>query len=567
MAFYLSDSNGKLIKYASNGGNGSVDLGNLDTSNLVLKSQIGNNYISTISDIDKQNKDGLSIMNNSGNIPFSEWSDDQTGEVSGIGLLGNELDLLSLTRESNSEKSLIVQSGLMIHQDSNLTMYASNEQDIANNSITMIQNYVLLDESNAGLVYYKTYEDDDGSQTASAHMLVNELGFSTRTFTNDTETLFEVKENKALLDSQELATQKWVTDTLLGEGAAESLNTISELSAALKNNENIIDTLAVDTNVVHLSEDETINGVKKFTNPVWIEVNEPSTSWKNIVIKSSGTNNRPSVNIGYNTTPTWGGIVIGYSNTGSNGNVILGSYNNYSTNANDNIVIGQHNTWTGNKGGSNNVILGYYNTDQSISGDHELNKSIAIGYKAQIATIIDGRTAENIIQLGEGLNNNQNTFQVWNYQLLDGNTGKIPNERLNDNIATKTNIPAIVNCTKLLSTTEGITLDWNYKHQYLMFGEIIEVGQKILNLFPSLLNGEDYESNNMVIQECIVTAIDTTSNTISFIALNDAGFSLSPNHNLYHSLDMSDVSKKYTMSRYGISKAIEENKTIIRRWN
>lgn len=66
--------------------------------------------------------------------------------------------------------------------------------------------------------------------------------------------------------------------------------------------------------------------------------------------------------------------------------------------------------------------------------------SVAIGYGA---TVISGK---NSIQLGEGNNSTAKTFQVYEYRLLDGNTGLIPPERLGTGYdATKTQVLKHVN--------------------------------------------------------------------------------------------------------------------------
>jgi hypothetical protein len=66
--------------------------------------------------------------------------------------------------------------------------------------------------------------------------------------------------------------------------------------------------------------------------------------------------------------------------------------------------------------------------------------SVAIGYGATVLT------ATKSIQLGQGTNRNAQTFQVYTYPLLDGNTGLIPPERLGTGYdATKTQVLKHVN--------------------------------------------------------------------------------------------------------------------------
>ena len=50
--------------------------------------------------------------------------------------------------------------------------------------------------------------------------------------------------------------------------------------------------------------------------------------------------------------------------------------------------------------------------------------SVAIGYGAAVLSV------KKSIQLGQGTNSTANSFQVYSYQMLDGNTGKIPMARL-----------------------------------------------------------------------------------------------------------------------------------------
>lgn len=77
------------------------------------------------------------------------------------------------------------------------------------------------------------------------------------------------------------------------------------------------------------------------------------------------------------------------------------------------------------------------NLDGTTSGSY----GIAIGTGSQtlntssIAIGNGGNTlaaANQSIQLGDGSNNKEKSFQVYEYELLDGNTGKIPTERLRD---------------------------------------------------------------------------------------------------------------------------------------
>lgn len=75
----------------------------------------------------------------------------------------------------------------------------------------------------------------------------------------------------------------------------------------------------------------------------------------------------------------------------------------------------------GTAGGNYGIAIGIGSQTQNTS-------SIAIGCGNSIANANQG------IQLGHGINTKEKSFQVYEYELLDGNTGKIPTERL-DNVA------------------------------------------------------------------------------------------------------------------------------------
>lgn len=150
------------------------------------------------------------------------------------------------------------------------------------------------------------------------------------------------------------------------------------------------------SNLVDLTSEQTITGEKRFNSDVYFGnshmrifsdfANFYGTSTYSIVIGGGAPYHKGS---GYTTIYGGGAVVIAPSS---------------STYINDaDIFIG--------KGAGND-------------NNNNYNNRIAIGRDA-IAY------ADKVIQLGTGTNSNEKTFQVWDYQLLDGNTGKIPNERLN----------------------------------------------------------------------------------------------------------------------------------------
>ena len=80
--------------------------------------------------------------------------------------------------------------------------------------------------------------------------------------------------------------------------------------------------------------------------------------------------------------------------------------------------------------------------------------------------------AENSIQLGDGNNMTANLFQVYSYPMLDGNTGKIPSDRMTKVIdlttaSTELASDNIYNGYTLASVT--LTLPESYSAQYPNF--------------------------------------------------------------------------------------------------
>lgn len=116
-----------------------------------------------------------------------------------------------------------------------------------------------------------------------------------------------------------------------------------------------------------------------------------------------------------------GSLAIGENNTISRNSVALGL---------NNEAQGQFSTTLG----SNNYSYNDYNICIGEWCDCTGQNSICIGNEAMTAD-------ENSIQLGQGFNFVPNSFQVFEHQLLDNNTGLIPDERLSTNIARTVDIP------------------------------------------------------------------------------------------------------------------------------
>ena len=73
--------------------------------------------------------------------------------------------------------------------------------------------------------------------------------------------------------------------------------------------------------------------------------------------------------------------------------------------------------------GANSAASGMYGVGIGAYSGGAGQNSIAIGYFAS-------SNAQNAIQLGEGTNTVTKQFQVYSYPMLDGNTGKIPSDRM-----------------------------------------------------------------------------------------------------------------------------------------
>lgn len=164
------------------------------------------------------------------------------------------------------------------------------------------------------------------------------------------------------------------------------------------------------------------------------------TNQINIVTDSNGANISKTEN---NTTEK----VVWNKATGTDALTIIG----YPTNQPSSINIGRYSIASG----SNSLAIGaganaYAASAVAIGASNSNgNKAICINCNGGNKAIAG---AQEAIQLGYGTNNNAKTLQVYEYQLLDGNTGKIPADRLGTSYdATK---------TQSLQNVQG-TLTWS----------------------------------------------------------------------------------------------------------
>lgn len=211
-----------------------------------------------------------------------------------------------------------------------------------------------------------------------------------------------------------------------------------DLSEEFKESVGKIDSISVNNDVLEIDENKNVN----------IDINDYIYKYL-----YKGISVAPTISIGY---------LQGYGGNGI-------QFGNYAGNL---------------RHGSYNVLIGDY-TNAGRQG-------IAIGFNAKT-------TVDYSIQLGHGVNSDEKTFQVWNYQLLDGNTGKIPNERLNFNIDDKADK---INLDRSVMNSQSISLNGDNAtlvNSFINLNTLTTTTSS--NLFPlasdttaGLMSFEDYQS-------------------------------------------------------------------------
>ena len=211
-----------------------------------------------------------------------------------------------------------------------------------------------------------------------------------------------------------------------------------DLSEEFKESVGKIDSISVNDDVLEIDENKNVN------------INIDDYIYKYLY---KGISVAPTISIGY---------LQGYGGNGI-------QFGNYAGNLNH---------------GSYNILIGDY-ANAGLQG-------IAIGFNAKT-------TVDYSIQLGHGVNSDAKTFQVWNYQLLDGNTGKIPNERLNFNIDDKADK---INLDRNVMNSQSISLNGDNAtlvNSFINLNTLTTTTSS--NLFPlandttaGLMSFEDYQS-------------------------------------------------------------------------
>jgi hypothetical protein len=198
------------------------------------------------------------------------------------------------------------------------------------------------------------------------------------------------------------------TNAQSGTAVAEAVEPALKNTATGTNSLTILGTPTNHTNVINIGYS-----------------NNTSTSENTVAIGNSvTTNNHQSVVVGHSAKSNGGSVTVGYSAQG---------------NALSSVTIGSYAESSSNSSRYKIAIGAYAYATQS--------KSIAIGggdSKAEAAQA----NAKEAIQIGTGINSTAKTLQVFEYQLLDGNTGKIPAERIGTGYdASKTQVLKNVNGT------------------------------------------------------------------------------------------------------------------------
>lgn len=176
---------------------------------------------------------------------------------------------------------------------------------------------------------------------------------------------------------------------------------------------------SVDTSkFVTTDTDQQISGIKTFSNILFLN-DKINIGYNNIV--DSATDNSA--------------VVVGWQCNAGRFSTAIGS-NAYATGSYAIKIQG---------GGGN--ASGDYSIGIGVAAKAKEQNSIGIGHNAK-------SESQDAIQLGAGINSTAKTLQVWDYPLLDGNTGKIPDARLSDNIATVSDIPDVKQTTG--TSTENV---------------------------------------------------------------------------------------------------------------
>lgn len=169
---------------------------------------------------------------------------------------------------------------------------------------------------------------------------------------------------------------------------------------------------------VDLTSDQIINGVKTFTSHICLIEDELDKTPYNIILKD------------YNSFIMGGNPIDEYANSGRY-SLNIGLFNNYVT-GNYSFALGSGVNISGNN--SFGLGVGVGNGVLNISGDH-------------VVAISNTSNGDDLTTISKSY-----TFNVYGFEILDLQTGKVPDERLNDTVLLSTDTLVLDGGTSTITT-------------------------------------------------------------------------------------------------------------------
>ena len=277
--------------------------------------------------------------------------------------------------------------------------------------------------------------------------------YSGKTYTWDGDSLeiFEledyqlVKEKTNSYSSQ--STTTYPSSKALYDGLASKIG-IVDGELKVSNGDNIVVEIENDSKTEIFSDSMSITADGQDSLEATISLNGVNGSILSLTDGNNSIDLKTNATDGATITKTENNTiekVVWNKATGTNALTILGN----ATDKTDSINIGDNTSVSA----ANSTIIGSCASSGSAGGPTAIGaasqaqggQSVAVGYLARA-------TGQESIQLGTGQNSGYKRFQVYTYPMLDGNTGKIPADRLGTSYdATK---------TQSLQNVQG-TLTWS----------------------------------------------------------------------------------------------------------
>ena len=197
-------------------------------------------------------------------------------------------------------------------------------------------------------------------------------------------------------------------------------------------------------------------GVNSDSESHGISIGENSESYGSIAIgENSNAPFYEGVSVGNNSFSGGGAVAIGV-NSSSQGNFSVAIGNN--SYAYGGVAIGGG----ANAPAYNGIAIGIDSIAAGAVGATALGTNAFAGLNSTAIGYLANASSMNCIQLGEGNNATNNTFQVGNYPLLNLTTGLIPSERLPDTtipVANSTTLGGVMPVTKTDDMTQEVGVD------------------------------------------------------------------------------------------------------------